>query len=163
MSHVYAACSVPSALAPLCLFEPAEFLTRVHIICALPLLLLSTSPPSLSEDFTFTCPTEITGLSDRAKEFEDLGVKVAVVSTDSKFSHYHWSHQPRNKGGVGKLNIPMVSDLSRKMSRDFGVLIDDESDPDCGIAFRGTFLIDPHGTVRSVQVSHEDGSTYGAC
>lgn len=92
-------------------------------------------------DFTFNCPTEITSLSDRAKEFEDLGVKVAVVSTDSKFSHYHWSHQPRNKGGVGKLNIPMISDLSRKMSREFGVLNDDESDPDCGVAFRGAYTL----------------------
>lgn len=80
-------------------------------------------------------------------------MKVAVVSTDSKFSHFHWSHQPRNKGGVGKLSIPMISDLSRKMSRDFGVLNDDESDPDCGVAFRGTFIIDPHGTVRAVQIN----------
>ena len=104
-------------------------------------------------DFTFVCPTEITAFSDRAAEFAALKCKLAAVSIDSKFSHLAWLKTPRSKGGLGRLAIPVVSDLSRDMSRDFGVLIDDPADGDCGVAFRGTFVIDPAGIVRSVAIN----------
>merc|ERR1719462_994748 len=64
-------------------------------------------------DFTFVCPTEIIAFSDRAEEFKDLGVEVLGCSVDSHFSHLAWTDLPRNKGGLGKLNFPLLADLSK--------------------------------------------------
>jgi alkyl hydroperoxide reductase subunit AhpC len=68
-------------------------------------------------DFTFVCPTEITAFSDRAAEFKAAGANVAVVSVDSKFSHLAWIQTPRNKGGLGKMAIPVIADITKEISR----------------------------------------------
>jgi peroxiredoxin 2/4 len=88
-------------------------------------------------DFTFVCPTEITGFSKRNSEFDALGAKVLGGSTDSVHSHKAWLKD------LGDLSYPLFSDMNRSMARDFGVLIDDQ-----GIALRGTFIIDPEGILR---------------
>jgi alkyl hydroperoxide reductase subunit AhpC len=93
-------------------------------------------------DFTFVCPTEIIAFSDRADEFEALGVQVLGVSVDSKFSHLAWRRVPRDQGGLGDIKYPLVADLSKKISRDYDVLLNDE------VALRGLFLIDKNGVVR---------------
>ena len=68
------------------------------------------------------------------------------ISTDSKFSHFSWSTQPRNLGGLGPgLKLPLVADRNMNISRDYGVLLEDQ-----GIALRGLFLIDPKGVLRYV-------------
>jgi alkyl hydroperoxide reductase subunit AhpC len=68
------------------------------------------------------------------------------VSTDSKYSHFAWASQPRNKGGLGPdLKLPLIADRSMSISRDYGVLLEEE-----GIALRGLFIIDPKGTLRCV-------------
>jgi peroxiredoxin (alkyl hydroperoxide reductase subunit C) len=94
-------------------------------------------------DFTFVCPTEITALSDRYEDFADLDCEILGVSTDSKFSHRAWINTPRDENGLGKINYPLASDITKKVSIDYGVLIEDE-----GIALRGLFIIDPDGIVR---------------
>lgn len=94
-------------------------------------------------DFTFVCPTEITALSDRYEEFLDLNAEILGVSTDSKFSHRAWIQTPRDENGLGHINYPLGADTTHKVSRDYGVLIEDE-----GIALRGLFIIDPEGIVR---------------
>jgi alkyl hydroperoxide reductase subunit AhpC len=104
-------------------------------------------------DHTFVCPTEIIAFSDRIKEFEALRCKVVAASVDSHFSHLAWTQVPRNKGGLGKMAIPILSDLSRKLSADLGCLITDPEDGDCGVTFRATYIIAPDGTIRSVQVN----------
>lgn len=93
-------------------------------------------------DFTFVCPTEIIAFSDRAAEFEALGVNIIGVSTDSHFSHLAWTNTPRNEGGIGKTSYPLVADFTKQISRDYDVLVDD------GVALRGLFLIDQKGVVR---------------
>jgi len=93
-------------------------------------------------DFTFVCPTEIIAFSDRADEFEALGVQVLGVSVDSKFSHLAWRKVSRDQGGLGDIQYPLVADLSKKISRDYDVLLNDE------VALRGLFLIDKSGIVR---------------
>ncbi len=93
-------------------------------------------------DFTFVCPTEIIAFSDRVAEFQSLGVQVIGVSVDSHFSHLAWRNQPRNQGGIGNIQYPLVSDLNKQIARDYDVLLDD------GVALRGTFLIDCAGVVR---------------
>jgi alkyl hydroperoxide reductase subunit AhpC len=93
-------------------------------------------------DFTFVCPTEIIAFSDRAAEFERLGAQILGISVDSPYTHLAWTGVPRNKGGVGQVNFPMVSDLDKSIAVNYGVLLDS------GISLRGLFLIDPHGVIR---------------
>ena len=104
-------------------------------------------------DFTFVCPTEITQFSDRSDEFAKLNTQVLACSVDSKFSHLAWTQMPRKKGGLGEMKIPMVADLTKQVARDYGVLIDDETDGDNGVALRGIFLIDPKGNLRQSTVN----------
>ena len=93
-------------------------------------------------DFTFVCPTEIIAFSERADEFEALGVQIIGASIDSHFSHLAWRNLPRSQGGIGNIKYPLIADLNKQVSRDYDVLLDG------GVALRGTFLIDRDGVVR---------------
>jgi alkyl hydroperoxide reductase subunit AhpC len=99
-------------------------------------------------DFTFVCPTEIISYSDQSAEFRKLGCEVLACSVDSHYSHLAWVNTPRNKGGLGQMQIPLLSDLCKTISRDYGVLLEDK-----GLALRGSFLIDPKGIVRQVTMN----------
>ncbi len=99
-------------------------------------------------DFTFVCPTEITALSDRYEEFEEIGAEVLGVSTDSVFSHMAWMNTSREEHGIGEIKYPLGSDITKDVSRDYGVLIESE-----GIALRGLFIIDPSGTLQYAVVN----------
>jgi len=99
-------------------------------------------------DFTFVCPTEIRAFNDRASEFEALGANVVAASVDSKFSHLAWTKQPREEGGLGEMRIPILSDITKGLSRRFGVLMEEE-----GVALRGLFIIDPQGTLRQITIN----------
>lgn len=94
------------------------------------------------------CPTEIIAFSDRVKEFQALGCEVVGCSVDSQFSHLAWTQQPRKTGGLGDMNIPILSDLTRSVSTAYGVL-----NQQAGVAFRGTFIIDPTQKVRVAMVN----------
>ena len=89
-------------------------------------------------DFTFVCPTEITGYSKRYDDFKKLGAEIVGASVDSEHSHKAWIN-----GDLGKLNFPLASDMTKQVSKDFGILIEES-----GIALRGLFIIDPEGIVR---------------
>jgi len=97
-------------------------------------------------DFTFVCPTEIVAFSDRIKDFHDRGAEVLGVSVDSQFSHLAWIQTPRAVGGLGGLKYPLVADLTKKISTDYGVLLEG------GVALRGTFVIDKEGIVRTITI-----------
>jgi len=99
-------------------------------------------------DFTFVCPTEITAFNDAAQEFEKNNCSVVAASVDSHFSHLAWTQVPRNKGGLGDMQIPILADLDKSISRDYGVLLEKP-----GIALRGLFIIDKNGTVRQQTVN----------
>uniref|UniRef100_G3MMI1 thioredoxin-dependent peroxiredoxin n=2 Tax=Amblyomma TaxID=6942 RepID=G3MMI1_AMBMU len=99
-------------------------------------------------DFTFVCPTEIIAFSDRAEEFKKLNTEVVAVSVDSHFTHLAWANTPRKSGGLGGVNIPMLSDLNKTISRDYGVLLEGP-----GVALRGLFIIDPKGIVRQITIN----------
>jgi peroxiredoxin 2/4 len=106
--------------------------------------------------WTFVCPTEIIAFSDAASQFTSRDTSVVFASTDSEYSLLAWASTPRKSGGLGGVNVPLLSDKNHKLSRDYGVLIEDE-----GIALRGLFLIDPKGLIRQVSetvVSKDRGS-----
>ncbi len=98
-------------------------------------------------DFTFVCPSEIIAFSKRAEEFTSRGVNVIGVSVDSQFSHFAWRETPVEQGGIGRVNFPLVADLSKQIARDFDVLLNEE------VALRGSFLIDNDGTVRHAVIN----------
>ena len=93
-------------------------------------------------NFTFVCPSEILAFNKAAKQFEDSNCQIVAVSIDSHFSHLAWKNTPVNEGGIGNISYPLVSDLNKSISRDYGVLLD------AGIALRGLFLIDREGIIR---------------
>jgi len=93
-------------------------------------------------DFTFVCPTEIIAFSDRAAEFQALGVQVLGVSVDSHYSHLAWRNVARDQGGLGDIQYPLVADLNKKIAREYDVLVNES------VALRGLFLIDREGVVR---------------
>lgn len=94
-------------------------------------------------DFTFVCPTEVLEFSKRADEFEKLGATLLACSIDSVYSHQAWTKE------LGKLNYPLLSDMTREVSRDYGVLIEEK-----GVALRGLYIIDPEGILK-YQVVHD--------
>jgi peroxiredoxin (alkyl hydroperoxide reductase subunit C) len=94
-------------------------------------------------DFTFVCPTELIAFSDRYDDFQQVGADVLGVSTDSVYSHRAWLQTPRDKNGVQGLRFPLASDITKSVSRDYGVLVEDK-----GVALRGLFVIDPEGILR---------------
>ena len=102
-------------------------------------------------DFTFVCPTELIAFSDRMGEFDELDVNVLGCSIDSHFSHLQWMNTPRNQGGLGGLKYPLIADLTKSISKDYGVLIEDGEN--AGIALRGLFIINPEGVLRQITVN----------
>merc|ERR1712167_107917 len=101
----------------------------------------------------YVCPTELIAYSDSMQKFKDLGAEVLGISTDSHFTHLAWLKTPRNEGGLGKIDYPLLADISKDISRDYGVLVTDPSDGLHGAALRGTFIVDATGKIRSVQVN----------
>lgn len=94
-------------------------------------------------DFTFVCPTEIVAFNEKLPEFHKRNAEVIGVSVDSEYSHLAWINTPRKQGGLGGLDYPLVSDLTKNIARAYGVLTADES-----VALRGLFLIDRDGLIR---------------
>ncbi|KAG5335868.1 Peroxiredoxin [Termitomyces sp. T112] len=100
-------------------------------------------------DFTFVCPTEILAFNDALLTFKALNTAVFGVSTDSEYSHFAWATQPRKEGGLGPdLKLPLITDKNMNISREYGVLLEDQ-----GVALRGLFLIDPKGILRQITVN----------
>jgi peroxiredoxin (alkyl hydroperoxide reductase subunit C) len=99
-------------------------------------------------DFTFVCPTELEDLADFYPQFKDLGVEVYGVSTDSHFAHKAWHD---TSDAIKKVNYALIGDPTQQISRNFEVLIEEE-----GMALRGTFVINPEGVIKLMEV-HDNG------
>jgi peroxiredoxin 2/4 len=94
-------------------------------------------------DFTFVCPSELIALDHRVAKFKELGVEVIGVSIDSQFTHNAWRNTPVDKGGIGPVGYTLAADVRHDICRAYDV------EADGGVAFRGAFLIDDKGVVRS--------------
>lgn len=94
-------------------------------------------------DFTFVCPTELHAFEEKYHDFKARNAELVACSVDSCFSHIAWLNTPKQKGGIHGITYPILSDINKTVSQNYGVLKEDE-----GIAFRGLFLIDRNGIVR---------------
>ncbi|RME72130.1 MAG: peroxiredoxin [Planctomycetota bacterium] len=98
-------------------------------------------------DFTFVCPTEILAFSKKAEEFRARNCEVVGISVDSHFVHKAWAETERAKGGLGGVDIPLVADLDKSISKSYDVLAG-------AVALRGLFLIDPEGVVQHATINN---------
>ena len=99
-------------------------------------------------DFTFVCPTELGDLADHYAAFKKLGVEIYGVSTDTHFTHKAW-HDTSDT--IKKVQYPLIGDPTGTLARNFEVLIEDQ-----GLALRGTFVINPEGVIKVMEV-HDNG------
>ncbi|MFB9887965.1 alkyl hydroperoxide reductase subunit C [Balneatrix alpica] len=95
-------------------------------------------------DFTFVCPTELGDMADHYAQLQEMGVEVYSVSTDTHFTHKAW-HDASDT--IRKIQFPMIGDPTGVISRNFGVMIEEE-----GLALRGTFVINPEGQIKVSEV-----------
>lgn len=94
--------------------------------------------------FTFNCPTEVEDAADNYTAFQKLETEIYIVTTDTHFAHKVW-HE--TSPAVGKAQFALVGDPTHQLTRAFGVHIEQE-----GLALRGTFVIDPSGTIKTAEV-----------
>jgi len=99
-------------------------------------------------DFTFVCPTELGDMADHYDEFQKEGAEILSVSTDTHFTHLAWHESSPT---IKKIQYPMLGDPSGEVSREFGVYID--AGDDAGLAYRGTFIIDPDGILKTIEIN----------
>lgn len=112
-------------------------------------------------DFTFVCPTELHAFQEKLPEFEKRNVAVVGCSVDSEFSHHAWLSMDKNKGGIKGVTYPVISDFSKTISENYGVLAADYETDEGGnsvcigapVAYRGLFLIDKAGVVRHLVIN----------
>jgi len=95
-------------------------------------------------DFTFVCPSELIALDRRMDEFKGRNVEVIAVSIDSHYTHNAYRNTPVKDGGIGPVRFTMAADISHNICQAYGV-----EHPEAGVAFRGAFIIDTNGMVRS--------------
>ncbi len=98
-------------------------------------------------DFTFVCPSELIAFDKARLEFAQRDTEIVGISVDSQYSHAAWRRTPREKGGVGEIGYPLVSDLRKDIARQYQVLHNEE------VALRGLFLIDRGGVVRHAVIN----------
>ncbi len=98
-------------------------------------------------DFTFVCPSEILAFNKALDQFKKRNCQVVGVSIDSHFTHLAWKNTAVNDGGIGNIQFPLVADLDKSISQNYGVLLP------MGIALRGLFILDKEGVVRSQVVN----------
>ena len=93
-------------------------------------------------NFTFVCPSELIAFDKKRAQFEDKNTRVIAVSVDSQFSHLAYKNTPISEGGIGQVAYPLVSDITKSISRDYDVLCNDS------VAYRGLYLIDENQVIR---------------
>jgi len=99
-------------------------------------------------DFTFVCPTELEEMADMYIDFQKEGAEVFSVSTDTVFTHKAWHDQSE---AIKKVQFPMIADRTGELCHLFGTYIEEE-----GNSLRGTFIIDPNGVLKTIEINHND-------
>lgn len=100
-------------------------------------------------DFSFVCPTELFAFQDKKDEFEKRNTVLLGISVDQKYSHLAWLKQPRDKGGIQGITYPLVADVTKQISKDYGIL--DEAN---GVALRGVYILDKENKIQHVSINN---------
>ena len=95
-------------------------------------------------DFTFVCPSEILAFNQKVSEFKERGCELVGISIDSHFTHNAWRNTAINDGGIGPVKYTLAADMAHDICRAYDVELADGS-----VAYRGAFIIDRDGMVRS--------------
>jgi len=95
-------------------------------------------------DFSFVCPTELADIQDHYAQFQEMGCEVYSVSTDTHFVHKAWADATDT---IGQIKYPMLADAAHVLSKQFGVLIEED-----GLALRGTFIVSPEGQIKAYEI-----------
>ena len=98
----------------------------------------------MTETYKFNYTTEIEDAANNYAELQKAGTEVYIVTTDTYFSHKVW-HE--TSPAVGKAKFPLIGDPTHALTNAFGVHIAEE-----GLALRGTFLINPEGMIKTVEI-----------
>jgi peroxiredoxin (alkyl hydroperoxide reductase subunit C) len=104
-------------------------------------------------DFSYICPTELAEFAELYADFKRLGAEVVSVSSDTAYAHQAWHDADPM---IKKVEYPMAADPSGKLAYAFGILVEGGEPSltaDEGLAQRGTFLIDPAGALRAMEIS----------
>jgi len=99
-------------------------------------------------DWTFVCPTEVISFSVAAPEFKQLNTEVIGASIDSVYSHLAWINTPREEGGLGNINIPLIGDVDKKLATAYGAMFKDS-----GHTLRASYIIDPKGELKQITMN----------
>lgn len=97
------------------------------------------------KDFTFVCPTEIVEFAKLNGEFADRDCVVMGGSTDNEFSKLAWR---REHADLAKLDQWSFADTNGSLVDGLGV-----REKDAGVAYRATFVVDPHNVIQHVSVN----------
>lgn len=103
-------------------------------------------------DFTFVCPTELEELAECYKDCRDIDTEIISVSADTVFTHKAWHDTAPS---IKKIEFPMAADPASRLSRAFGTYIEEgdlDHTEDEGLSLRGTFIIDPDGILRAMEI-----------
>ena len=82
-------------------------------------------------DFSFICPTEVTGFNKDLGLFRAEQTAVIGASVDDAESHRRWSHE------LGGIELPLLADEGGRIASAYGVFDEKER-----VAMRATFIID---------------------
>ena len=99
-------------------------------------------------DFTFVCPTELVDAANHYEEVQKMEGEIFSVSTDTAFAHKAWHD---TSDSIAQVNFPMLADPTGKVCKMFGTYIEDE-----GLSLRGTFIIDPDGVLKTIEIHNND-------
>ena len=105
-------------------------------------------------DFTFVCPTELRDMGELYPQFQKLGAEVVSVSTDTVFVHKAWHD---NSDAIKGITFPMAADPTGELSLTFGTYIQKD-----GLSLRATFIIDPDGVVKTLEMHDNSIGRSGA-
>ncbi len=103
------------------------------------------------QDFTPVCTSELLELAYYQKDFEEMGVEIAVISTDEVKIHHNWKLHLEDldykQRGKQVIQFPILEDLNANVSRQYGMLHEPTSTTR---DIRGVFIIDSKNVIRAM-------------
>ena len=103
---------------------------------------------SYEKDFSYVPPTELIELNKKLKEFKELNAEVIAISGDSLYAHNAWRMMDPKEGGIGSIDIPIISDLSHNIANSYGFYNTADN-----TYYSGTVIINPNEIVMSASYS----------